>query len=167
MRGCLVGLDPVLTAVLYSLQQIREDVLRWTDGLTDAEVWHREGDIAPVGFQLGHMAGSIDRLITYADGRSLTEKQFAALQAEKGIEPSLVELLASLDAALGKAEALVRTTTPAEFGDRRELGRKRIPTTLAGLLIHTVEHSQRHLGELIVVSKLVRLRRQARPLSPL
>lgn len=158
MRGYLVGLDPAIAAVLYSLQQIREDVQRWTSGLTDEEIWRAGDGQAPAGFHLRHMAGSIDRLMTYADGGVLNEEQLAALRAEQQRDLGLTQMLAALEAALVKGEALLRTTTPAEFGARREIGRKRIPTTLVGLLIHTAEHSQRHLGAMIAAVKLVRPR---------
>jgi hypothetical protein len=160
MRGHLVGVDPVLAAVLYSLQQVQEDARRWTGGLTDEEIWLSEGDIASVGWQIRHLAGSIDRLTTYADGRMLTEQQFADLHAERETGVPLATLLQTLDASLVRAESVIRTTSPADFETRRYIGRKQIPTTVSGLLIHIAEHSQRHMGELIVAAKLVRLRRQ-------
>ncbi len=159
LRGYHVGVDPVLAAVLYGLQQVREDVRRWTEGLSEQELWLAVGDVAPVGWQVRHIAGSVDRLTTYADGRGLNEEQFAALRAEREPSGSLAELLEALERSLVKAEALIRTTSPAEFGARREIGRKQIPTTLIGLLVHIAEHSQRHVGELIVASKLVRAQR--------
>lgn len=158
MRGYLVGVDPVIAAVLYSLQQIREDVHRWTSGLTYEQIWRADDGQAPAGFHLRHMAGSIDRLTTYADAGALNNEQLTALRAEQQRDLSLEQMLEMLEAALVKAEALLRTTTPAEFGAHREIGRKRIPTTLAGLLIHTAEHSQRHLGAMIAAVKLVRAR---------
>ena len=161
MRGYHVGVDPVLAAVMYGLQQIREDAQRWTDGLTDDELWYSEGDIAPAGFHLRHIAGSIDRLITYADGKLLSDAQFAVLKAEKQRDLTRAQLLEMLEASIVKAEGLLRTTSPSEFGARREIGRKKIPTALVGLLIHTAEHSQRHLGAMIATVKVVRLRRSA------
>ncbi|MDZ4799410.1 MAG: DinB family protein [Bryobacteraceae bacterium] len=159
MRGYLVGVDPVIAAVLYSLQQIREDVHRWTDGLTDEQLWYAEGGLASAGFHLRHLAGSIDRLTTYADGKTLTGEQLAALDAEKQRDLTRPQLLTMLETAIVKAEAMLRTTTPAEFGAHREIGRLRIPTTLVGLLIHTAEHGQRHLGAMISAIRLATLQR--------
>lgn len=157
MRGYLADLDPVIAAVLYSLQQVREDVERWTTGLTEAQVWHQLGEVAPVGFQLRHMAGSIDRLMTYALGGALTEAQLAALKAESGRgDVSLAELRDLLEGSIQRAETAVRASEPSRFGEVRKLGRKRIPTTLAGLLIHAAEHTQRHLGLLIAAVKVAR-----------
>jgi len=157
MRGYLADLDPVIAAVLYSFQQVREDVERWTAGLTEAQVWHQQGEVAPAGFQLRHMAGSMDRLITYALGEALTAAQLAALKTESARgDVSLAELQDLMEASIQRAEAAVRVCEPSRFGELRELGRKRIPTTLAGLLIHTAEHTQRHLGLLIAAVKVAR-----------
>ena len=58
------------------------------------------------------------------------------------------------------AETRVRATEPGRLEEPRWVGKKRLPTTLAGLLIHTAEHTQRHVGQLIVT---VRVLRQLRP----
>ena len=50
--------------------------------------------MAPVAFHLRHIARSIDRLLTYAEGRTLDEKQMAALKSGKwqvGVGNSLRE----------------------------------------------------------------------------
>jgi len=40
--------------------------------------------------------------------------------------------------------------------DAREIGRKRLPTTVLGLLTHIAEHTQRHVGQAISAAKLAR-----------
>jgi uncharacterized damage-inducible protein DinB len=52
------------------------------------------------------------------------------------------------------AEAVVRAMDPATLGDARTVGRKRLPTTVIGLLTHIAEHTQRHVGQAIVTAKL-------------
>jgi uncharacterized damage-inducible protein DinB len=42
---------------------------------------------------------------------------------------------------------------PATLGDARTVGRKRLPTTVIGLLTHIAEHTQRHVGQAIVTAK--------------
>jgi hypothetical protein len=37
------------------------------------------------------------------------------------------------------------------------VGRKQLPVTVAGLVVHLAEHTQRHVGELIITTKLVRM----------
>ena len=60
----------------------------------------------------------------------------------------------SLNRAFGDAEAVIRATDPATLGDARTVGRKRLPTTVIGLLTHIAEHTQRHVGQAIVTAKL-------------
>jgi uncharacterized damage-inducible protein DinB len=35
------------------------------------------------------------------------------------------------------------------------IGRKGLPTTIAGLLIHAAEHTQRHVGQAITTAKVI------------
>ena len=51
---------------------------------------------------------------------------------------------------------MVRSLGPVNFGEVREIGRKRYQTTAIGLAIHIVEHAQRHIGGLIAAAKLAR-----------
>jgi hypothetical protein len=37
------------------------------------------------------------------------------------------------------------------------VGRKQLPVTVARLVVHLAEHTQRHVGELIITTKLARL----------
>ena len=43
--------------------------------LTNDELWASPGGVAPVGFHLRHLAGSTDRLLTYARGFDLLIKR--------------------------------------------------------------------------------------------
>jgi uncharacterized damage-inducible protein DinB len=102
-----------------------------------------------------HIAGSTDRLMTYLQGGELTPEQMAFLQAEEeatmgGVE----ELLAAMDRAFESAETVVRALDPAILSEPRTVGRKHLPTTVAGLLTHIAEHIQRHLGQAISAAKL-------------
>jgi uncharacterized damage-inducible protein DinB len=93
--------------------------------------------------------------MTYLQGRELTAAQRDALAAEESPgELSREQLLAALDHAFKEAEAIVRATDPATLGDARTVGRKRLPTTVIGLLAHIGEHTQRHVGQAIVTAKL-------------
>ncbi len=109
-----------------------------------------------VGFHMRHIAGSVDRLLTYAVGRMLSDEQLAALKCEMDQGASRDELLAAMDRSLREAEEVMRTLSPATFDEPRVVGRKKLPTTVAGLLVHIAEHTQRHVGQAIVTAKLVR-----------
>jgi uncharacterized damage-inducible protein DinB len=108
-----------------------------------------------VAFHILHIAGSTNRLVTYLQGRELLAAQLAAMAAEASPgELSRDQLLAALDHAFGDAEAVVRATDPATLADVRTVGRKRLPTTVIGLLTHIAEHTQRHVGQAISAAKL-------------
>ena len=75
LSGTITGTHPVLAALLYCFQHARQDLDQWTRGFSDEQMWRKVGDVAPVGFHIRHIAGSVDRLITYANNGSLDETQ--------------------------------------------------------------------------------------------
>jgi len=155
LRGPIPGVHPLLAPLLYTFQHAREDLAKYTGGLEDAQIWAMPHGFGSVGFHIRHIAGSTDRLMTYLEGRDLDPVQMAALQAEdRSTGPSRDELLAELDRVFQQAEAMVCALDPASLADPRWVGRKRLPTTVVGLLTHTAEHIQRHVGQAISAAKL-------------
>jgi uncharacterized damage-inducible protein DinB len=155
LRGSLADVPAVPRAVLHALESAREDVHKWCGGLTHAQLNARPAGIAPVTFHLRHIARSLDRLLTYAEGAALTESQIAAISTESESGATGEELLAEVDAALSRAASRVRELASADLGDRRIVGKKQLPTTLGGLLVHVADHTQRHVGQAITTAKLV------------
>src|ERR1043166_4487454 len=82
MRGPMEGVHPLLSPVLYSFQQAREDLAKHTEGLTPEQIWSSPNGFGSVGFHLRHIAGSTERLMQYLQGRQLTQAQLAVLTAE-------------------------------------------------------------------------------------
>jgi uncharacterized damage-inducible protein DinB len=161
LRGPLEQTDPFFAPVLYSFQQAIEDLTEFTEGLSDEETWARPHGLAPVGFQLRHIAGSVDRLLTYALGGSLNDTQLEALKHELDAGEPLRDLLADLRQSLDQAAAAIRGIDPTRLTESRKVGRKELPTTVIGLLVHIAEHTQRHVGQAIVTAKIVRGMREA------
>jgi len=157
LRGTSKGIHPLHAALLHSFQQAAEDVERFTEGLTDEQMWARPFDLAPVGFQIRHITGSIDRLLTYAEGRQLSAQQMARLTSEMQRGASRGELLKHLSSELDQAATIVRRIDPNKASEERAVGRKQLPTTVGGLLVHIAEHTQRHVGQCVVTAKIVRL----------
>ena len=79
LRGTLSEVDAVRRQVLHALELANEDVMQWCKRLTDAEMHSRPFGIASNAQQLRHIARSLDRLLTYAEGRQLSAEQLAAL----------------------------------------------------------------------------------------
>jgi hypothetical protein len=156
LRGPIPDVSPLVAPVLYSFEQAREDLAEHTEGLTTEQVWARPLDLAPLGFQLRHIAGSVDRLVTYLMGKPLDETQMAALRTEMDASASRDELLKEVNRALDQAEARIRSIDPASLPEPRVVGRIQLPTTVIGLLVHIAEHTQRHIGQAISAAKLAR-----------
>jgi len=155
MRGPIAGVDPLLAPLFYSFQMAREDLALHTAALSQAKLWARPFGLTPAGFHIRHIAGSTDRLLTYLQGRELTAAQLAAMETESGAdEPTRAQLLEDLDKVFRDAEAVVRALDTATLADARTVGRKRLPTTVIGLLTHMAEHTQRHVGQAIAAAKL-------------
>jgi uncharacterized damage-inducible protein DinB len=114
----------------------------------------RPAALPPVAFHLRHIVRSLDRLLTYAEGGVLTAAQLAALQAEMG-EGTAAEVLAEFRAGLARAMQRVQAIAPETFAAARAVGRSQLPTTVAGLLIHCADHTQRHVGQMVTTAKLV------------
>jgi uncharacterized damage-inducible protein DinB len=143
--------------VVHSLLQIREELEAVVASLSLEQVWARAGGAASIGFHLKHLAGSLDRLLTYARGEVLTDAQLAFLGAEERLgseSPAqlLRMVLDQLDVALEQA----RATPVATLGESRRVGRAGLPSTVLGLLFHAAEHAQRHAGQIATTSKIVR-----------
>jgi uncharacterized damage-inducible protein DinB len=149
-------LHPVVAAVLYSFEQAIEDIGKFTEQLTPEQMWMRPHELAPVGFHVRHIAGTVDRLLTYARSEALTAAQMDFLRSEMEPGDSREQLLAEMHQALETAEAELRGMDPEKLEEARSIGRKALPTTLGGLLVHIAEHTQRHVGQAIVTAKLVR-----------
>src|SRR5690242_10842923 len=105
LRGSIPDVSPLISPVLHSFQQAWEDLAAHTDGLTAEQIWARPFGLAPLGFQLRHIAGSVDRLVTYLMGGALNAAQMADLKAEMEPGESRQELLARVNTALSRAEA--------------------------------------------------------------
>jgi uncharacterized damage-inducible protein DinB len=157
MRGPIEGVSPLIAPILYSFQHAREDLARYTGGLTTEQLWARPFELGSVGFHILHIAGSVDRLMTYVQGAQLSEAQLSELEAENSPAPMAHdELMRRMNDALDKAERALRGIDPATLGEAREVGRQRLPSTVIGLLTHIAEHTQRHVGQAISAAKLVR-----------
>jgi uncharacterized damage-inducible protein DinB len=155
LRGGDTDVPVVGRAVLHALRLKDEDLRKWCGNLSDAEVNVRPAGAAPVAFHIRHLARSLDRLLTYAEGRCLSEEQMARLRTELDPAASRDELFAELAAALTDAAARVRVLAKTNLEEARTVGKKRLPTTVGGLLLHIADHTQRHVGQAITTAKVL------------
>jgi len=157
LRNTLTDIDPIRRAVLHALQLASEDATRWTADLTEPQLFARPAGLAPVAFHLRHIARSLDRLLTYAEGNQLNPAQLAALKTELDPASTLQHEDPRIEfhEALERSAARIRAISPNDFATPRGVGRKQLPTTVGGLLVHCADHTQRHTGQLVTTAKVI------------
>ncbi|WP_310394700.1 DinB family protein [Hymenobacter sp.] len=159
LRGPLPDVPPLLQPVAHALLQVREELTAALRDFPPALLNERPGGVASVGFHLQHMAGVLDRLLTYARAEALTAEQLAAFAAEEpplALAPTAVaELVQRFSAHVDAALTQLRTTDETTLTAPRGVGRAQVPSTLIGLLVHAAEHTTRHLGQLLVTARWV------------
>lgn len=158
LKGPVAGVPAALQPVAHALLNARLELDAVLAEATDEELWARPAGIAAAGFHIRHSCGSVDRLLTYARGESLNEEQMATLSDEKAAEsrPGAASLRELVDRTMDRALAQLRATDVDTLDDARPVGRKRLPSTVRGLLFHAAEHSARHAGQAITTLKVVR-----------
>jgi hypothetical protein len=158
LRGPIERIDALLQPVAHSFLQVAEDIRSVVVPLSSKQIWFEPGGAASIGFHARHVAGSIDRLLTYARGETLSEVQRSALASEGkpgSPLPSGEELYAEVRHFVDAALAQLRETNPATLAKAREVGRAKLPSTIIGLIFHAAEHAQRHTGQIITTAKIV------------
>lgn len=158
LRGPVEGVHPALMPAAHALLQVVEDLERVAGGLSGAEIRATPNGAASIAFHLRHIAGSIDRLTTYARGEALSHTQRATLLSEKELAdgkepPALVEAVVD---AVHRAIEQIRATPAASLFEPRKVGKAGLPSTVIGLLFHAAEHAQRHTGQVVTTARIVR-----------
>lgn len=141
----------------HALLQAREEVSLVCSALTPEQLLARPAGAPSLLFHLQHLAGSTERLFTYARGESLTEDQRQTLEAEgrPNSKPSLAALLSCVDTTIERAMTQLRETPEDTLLDARTVGRLQLPSTVLGLLMHAAEHASRHVGQIVTTARIV------------
>ena len=155
LRGTLTELPAVPRAVLHALELAKEDIWKWCFPLSDAQLDRATGGIAPVSFHIRHIARSLDRLLTYAEGKSLNESQLSLLKSELAQGAKHAEIFVELETSLNASANRIRQLASLSPETPRAVGKKQMPTTVGGLLVHVADHTQRHVGQAITTAKFV------------
>lgn len=158
LHGPLPGVPPLLQPVAHALLQAREEVATITEDFPDKKLWERPSNVASPGFHLQHISGVIDRLFTYARGESLSAEQLRKLESEgtpRGPQTTSAELRHDFHLQVEAAIEQLRLTEDHMLTEERKVGRLGLPSTVIGLLVHAAEHTQRHVGQLIVTVRVL------------
>ena len=65
------------------------------------------------------------------------------------------EVLEEFRNGVHRALERVRAVSAETYAVPQGIGRKQLPTTVGGLLLHCAEHTQRHVGQMVTTAKLV------------
>jgi len=155
LRETHTDIPVVHRAVLHALEQAGEDIEAWCKPLPLEVLESRPHGLPSVAFQLRHIARSLDRLLTYAEGNPLSEDQLSALRAEGEPSSTSAALFAEFEKTLSETTQRLAALQPVDLNAHRGLGRAKIPTTVGSILIHVAEHTQRHVGQAITTAKVI------------
>lgn len=158
LTGPVAGVDPVLMPAAHALMQARAEIEQVAIDLTPAELAVQPGGAASLSFHLRHIAGAIDRLLSYSRGQQLTDEQRSYAASEKTIDPKATgkELAKIAIDGIDRSLVAIRASDPATLHDVRTVGRQALPSTIYGLLGHIAEHTTRHTGQIVTTVKIVR-----------
>lgn len=157
MRGPIEGVPGLLQPTAHALLQIKEDLRPTIEPLSEEQLWSRPGNVASIAFHVRHITGVIDRMFTYASGNILSDAQLRDLAQEefRSNNSSKKALVDRAEAQIDTSVQILKSIDPISLTETRYLGRKKIPTTMIGLLFHAAEHSQRHFGQLLVTRQWI------------
>ena len=161
LRGTLTEIPVIQRAVLHSLAMAEEDTARWCHTLSDHELNARPFGLPSVAFQLRHIARSLDRFCCYAEGIALTPAQLAALAAEMEPNATAADVFRELAEGVASTRRRLASIGREPLDKPVTIGRKALPTTAGGLLVHAAEHTQRHVGQAITTAKVILAQRSA------
>jgi hypothetical protein len=156
LRGTHSELPAVLRGILHAFDLAQEDVSHWTPDLTEADLHASPFGLTSIAFHLRHASRSLDRLLTYAEGNQLSSEQITALKTESDAGASRDELFSEFNAGLANAGDRVRAFAKADLNMPRSVGKKQLPTSVGGLLVHLADHTQRHTGQIVTTAKLIK-----------
>ena len=159
LRGPIENIPSLLQPVAHALLQSREEVNELMKDFPDELLWIKPAGAASTGFHLQHLSGVLDRLFTYANGNALSGEQLAALKAKGDAEQTkatISDLVRTFNQQVDKALEELHRKDEQKLTEYRSVGRAQLPSTVMGLLFHAVEHTMRHLGQLIVTVRVVK-----------
>lgn len=157
LRGPVEGVIAELQPAAHELLFAQEELERIFAHLNDDDVWQTPHGVASIGYHVRHCSGSTMRMLTYARGASLSDEQFAALAAEKVPDASLGkgDLLRIANAALDAALEVVKHTTSQQLAETRLVGRRKLPSSVRGLLYEIAIHTSRHVGQVATTARML------------
>src|SRR6202051_1455533 len=128
LRGTHSEIPAVPRAVLRALELAQEDLTFWCDELSEPELMATPWGLPSIAFHFRHIARSLDRLLTYTEGRQLNELQLQALANEADFPCSKTEIFKELSVAItvSSTRILKLGEQPDTLNQQRTVGRKNL-----------------------------------------
>jgi uncharacterized damage-inducible protein DinB len=160
LGGKVEGYAPVMMPAAHALVQSIADLQKHAADLSDEELRARPNGAPSAAFHLRHIAGSINRLLTYARGEQLSDAQFDFLRREESQSTDLnaPQLMQEAVVEINRALDALKTVDTNDLFAERFVGRQKLPTTVFGLLFHIAEHTARHVGQIVTTVAIVQKR---------
>lgn len=158
LRGKIEGTPDLLQPIVHSLLQSKMELKKYMLDFPDTLLWEKPSGRASVGFHLQHLSGVLDRLFTYVEAENLSEGQLTYLKSE-GVPDSDItseSLIAEFGHKIEQVLIKLESITVSSLTEFRGVGRKQLPSSVIGLLFHAAEHSQRHIGQLLVTVSVLK-----------
>src|SRR5580698_5292983 len=120
------------------------------------EPWLRGtySDVPAVGRAVLHALDlALDDITKWTEG--LTDLEVHATPLD--LPPVAFHLphIADVEVSFSTATERIRTLSTADFNTFRGVGRKQLPTSIGGALIHVADHTQRHVGQVVTTAKVL------------
>lgn len=158
LRGKIEGYPDLLQPIVHSLLQSKIELKKHMSGFPDSLLWEKPAGRASVGFHLNHLTGVLDRLFTYVEAENLSEAQLKYLKRE-GVPDTAISsdmLIAEFDNKIEEVLKKLKSIPVSSLTEFRGVGRKQLPSSVIGLIFHAAEHTQRHIGQLLVTLSVVK-----------
>lgn len=157
LDGKLENFSAIKMPAAHALAQAKHEIENAPE-LSIEELTARPNDISSAAFQLKHIAGSIDRLLTYTRGENLSEKQFEFLKSEtsENADLNFENLQSEAVEKINDALEFLKNAPEETLFETRFVGREKLETNVFGLLFHIAEHTARHVGQFVTTAKIVK-----------
>ncbi len=162
LRGPVDGVPTLLQPIAHALIQANEEIGMLMKDFPQSKLWEQPAGVASVAFHLQHIPGVLDRLFSYAQGKEISQQQLKYL-SEEGLEDHSItkeKLLENLSKKIIESISFLKTVPPNTITEVRTVGRKKLPSTVSGLLFHAAEHTMRHTGQLLVTARILMFREE-------
>ena len=158
ISGPVDHVPELLQPVAHTLLQVQREINQIMFGFPDSLMWKKIAGTASPAFHLQHIRGVLDRLFTYANERSLNADHLKYLGAEGKDDPNITftDLLKKLNECIDHSILQLSFIDIEHLNAFRGVGRRKLPSTVLGLLFHAAEHSMRHTGQLLVTIKILK-----------